>query len=93
MLAVFMDLANVRIEDTVLPFYIISGVLVVMGFLYYFAPLPEVKAVGEEDDLSAASSYAASKTSIFQFPHLLLGVLAIFFDIIGNCLRPPIMSG
>jgi fucose permease len=83
MLALFMDLANVRIEDTILPFYIISGVLVVMGFLYYFAPLPEVKAIGEEDedDLSAASSYAASKTSIFQFPHLLLGVLAIFFDI------------
>ena len=83
MLAVFMDLANVRIEDTILPFYIISGVLIVMGFLYYFAPLPEVKAIGEEDEdvLSAASSYAASKTSIFQFPHLLLGVLAIFFDI------------
>ena len=83
MLAFFMDLANVRIEDTVLPFYIISGVLVVMGFLYYFAPLPEVKAIGEDDidDISLASSYAASKTSIFQFPHLLLGVLAIFFDI------------
>jgi FHS family L-fucose permease-like MFS transporter len=80
-LAVFMDLANVRIEDTILPFYIISGVLVVMGFLYYFAPLPEVLAIGEEDDDSAASSYAASKTSIFQFPHLLLGVFAIFFDI------------
>ena len=83
MLAVFMDLSNVRIEDTVLPFYIIAGVLVVMGFLYYFAPLPEVLAVGEgenEED-SSASSYAASKTSIFQFPHLLLGVLAIFFDI------------
>ncbi len=80
-LAVFMDLANVRIEDTILPFYIISGVLVVMGFLYYFAPLPEVLAIGEEDDDSTASSYAATKTSIFQFPHLLLGVFAIFFDI------------
>jgi MFS transporter, FHS family, L-fucose permease len=82
MLAVFMDLSNVHIEDTILPFYIISGVLIVMGILYYFAPLPEVKAIGEDDDDStAASSYAASKTSIFQFPHLLLGVLAIFFDI------------
>ena len=83
MLAVFMDLSNVHIEDTILPFYIISGVLVVMGFLYYFAPLPEVLAVGEDDDVNspAASSYAASKTSIFQFPHLLLGVFAIFFDI------------
>ena len=49
MLAVFMDLTNVHIEDTILPFYIISGVLVVMGVLYYFAPLPEVVAVGEEE--------------------------------------------
>jgi glucose/galactose transporter len=83
MLAVFMDLSNVRIQDTVLPFYIIAGVLVVMGVLYYFAPLPEVLAVGEDEneEASSASSYAASKTSIFQFPHLLLGVLAIFFDI------------
>jgi len=82
MLAVFMDLSNVHIEDTILPFYIISGVLIVMGVLYYFAPLPEVKAIGEDDDdVSVTSSYAASKTSIFQFPHLLLGVLAIFFDI------------
>ncbi len=83
MLAVFMDLSNVHIEDTILPFYIISGVLIVMGLLYYFAPLPEVLAIGEEEDVdsSSASSYAASKTSIFQFPHLLLGVFAIFFDI------------
>jgi len=82
MLAVFMDLSNVHIADTILPFYIISGVLIVMGGLYYFAPLPEIKAIGEdEEDGSATSLYAASKTSIFQFPHLLLGVLAIFFDI------------
>jgi fucose permease len=82
MLAVFMDLSNVHIEDTILPFYIISGVLIIMGVLYYFAPLPEIKAIGEDDnDGSAASSYAATKTSIFQFPHLMLGVLAIFFDI------------
>jgi fucose permease len=81
MLAVFIDLSNVHIEDTILPFYIISGVLVVMGVLYYFAPLPEVLAVGEDEDDTTTSSYAASKTSIFHFPHLLLGVFAVFFDI------------
>jgi len=83
MLAVFMDLANVRLQDTILPFYIISGVLLVMGFLYYFAPLPDVLAIGEEeeDGVATVCSYAASKTSILQFPHLLLGVFAIFFDI------------
>ena len=81
MLAVFMDLTNVHIEDTILPFYIISGVLVVMGVLYYFAPLPEVVADGEENDDSTVYTYSTSKTSIFQFPHLLLGILAVFFDI------------
>jgi len=83
MLSLFMDLTNVRLNDTILPFYIISGVLVVMGILYYFAPLPEIKAAGEEEsgDDTEVSVYASSKTSIFQFPHLLLGVLAIFCDI------------
>ena len=83
MLAAFMDLTNVRIEDTILPFYIISGTLVVMGVLYYFAPLPEIMAAGEEEGVenSEASLYANSKTSISQFPHLILGVFAIFFDI------------
>jgi glucose/galactose transporter len=82
MLAAFMDLSDVHIEDTILPFYIISGVLIIMGVLYYFAPLPEIKAIGEdENDGSETSSYAATKTSIFQFPHLMLGVIAIFFDI------------
>jgi len=82
-LALFIDLSNVRIQDTILPFYIISGVLVVMGMLYYFAPLPDIKAAGEDvnEDTTEASLYANSKTSIFQFPHLLLGVIAIFFDI------------
>ncbi|MDD4107437.1 MAG: glucose/galactose MFS transporter [Prolixibacteraceae bacterium] len=86
MLALFMDLTNVRIEDTILPFYIISGVLLVMGFFYYFAPLPEIKAAGEEEEEELSgqpekSFYASRKTSIFQFPHLILGIVAVFFDI------------
>jgi fucose permease len=83
LLALFMDLNNIRIEDTILPFYIISGILLVMGILYYFAPLPEIKAAGEDEsgEVTGSSAYASSKTSILQFPHLLLGVLAIFFDI------------
>ncbi len=83
MLAVFMDLLNVRLEDTVLPFYIISAAMVVLGVVYYFSPLPEIKAEGEDEDEeeSEVSAYANSKTSILQFPHLLLGVVAIFFDI------------
>ena len=82
-LAMFMDLNNVRIEDTILPFYIITGILLVMGFLYYFAPLPDIKVAGEDSQDEPGNIendlYSTSKTSIFQFPHLILGVIAIFF--------------
>ena len=55
-----------------------------LGVISFFAPLPEVKAVGEdnkEEDAESqkVSAYANSKHSIFQFPHLVLGSLAIFF--------------
>ncbi len=78
-LGLFIDLTNVQVDDIVLPFYIVTGILFVLGIFVYFAPLPEVKAEGEdEDDEAAESSYAANKTSIFQFPHLLLGVFTLF---------------
>ena len=83
-LAFFMDLANVRIDDTITPFYVIAVILFVMGIVYYYAPLPEVKVAGEENtkpEDGSYSVYANAKTSIWQFPHLLLGVLAIFFTV------------
>ena len=77
-LAIFMDTVNVQLSDAIVPFYVITGILVLLGVLSYFAPLPEVKATGE-DESEQTSEYANSKTSILQFPHLLLGALAIFF--------------
>ena len=79
-LAIFIDLVNIRIEDVTTPFYFICAALILMGILYYFAPLPEVKAAGEDED-TFTSEFANKKTSIFQFPHLLLGVVALFFDV------------
>jgi glucose/galactose transporter len=77
-LAIFMDTVNVQLNDVIIPFYFITGILILLGVLAYFAPLPEVKASGEvETDLS--SEEANSKTSLLQFPHLLLGALGIFF--------------
>ena len=76
-LAVFMNTSNVQLNDAIAPFYMIAGVLLLLGVLSYFAPLPEVKAAGE-DEINNASVYANSKTSILQFPHLLLGSVAIF---------------
>jgi len=78
-LGLFIDLAKVEVNDIIMPFYIVTGIMIVLGIFVYFAPLPEVKAEGEdEEDATAESSYAANKTSIFQFPHLLLGVFALF---------------
>jgi FHS family L-fucose permease-like MFS transporter len=79
-LAFFMDTVDVQLNDAIVPFYVITGILILLGILSYFAPLPEVKATGEDENKDEKTSdYANSKTSIFQFPHLLLGALAIFF--------------
>lgn len=73
------NLENVQLSQVSLPFYIITGILVAVGIFIYFAPLPEVKAAGEdESDESIASVYAAGKTSVFQMPHLMLGLLTLF---------------
>ena len=79
-LGIFLNLGDVKLEDIKLPFYFISGIFVLLGILVAFVPLPEVKAEGEdENDEAATSSYAANKTSIWQFPHLLLGLVSLLF--------------
>jgi len=82
-LALFLDLSSVNLNDVAIPFYGIAGVLTVMGILSYYSPLPEIKAVGEDADEEEGISVhdSSNKTSIFQYPHLILGVIAIFFDI------------
>jgi glucose/galactose transporter len=79
-LGLFINLQDVQLNDIVFPFYLVAGILLVLGVFTYFTKLPEVKAQGEDEtDLDAeVSAYAKGKTSILQFPHLLLGVLALF---------------
>lgn len=79
-LGIFIDLQNVNLNDIIFPFYLVTGILVILGLGVYFAPLPEVVAHGEEvlEEASDDSSYSARKTSIWQFPHLILGAVAIF---------------
>lgn len=85
-LALFLDLsqANVRLSDMYLPFYIIIGVFVLLGIGTGFAPLPEMKAEGEGEEREGAESAKIesidpSKKHIWQFPHLLLGMVTLFF--------------
>ncbi len=69
---------DVTLTDINLPFYLIIGVFILLGVLALVAKLPEVKAAGEDEDSVEDCPYAAQKTSVWQFPHLLLGVLALF---------------
>jgi glucose/galactose transporter len=75
------DVVLDQMADSVVGPYIIMAIaLGVLGVLINFAPLPDLN-MGEDsdgDDSSSESDLASSKTSVFQFPHLLLGVLALF---------------
>lgn len=82
-LAIFLDLSQskINLSDMFLPFYIIVGVFLLLGLFTWFAPLPEIKAKGEEtisEESSAIAEFTSTKTNVFQFPHLLLGVLTLF---------------
>lgn len=58
------------------PYIIMSVVLVFLGIGVRLSPLPEIE---KEQDADAEIAPGISKTSIFQFPHLILGVIALFF--------------
>lgn len=72
---------QIQPSDLFRPFQIIIVIFIILGIMALMAPLPEVKAAGEDsssEEENNACPYAKNKTSIFQFPHLLLGVLALF---------------
>lgn len=60
----------------ILPYIIIMAVLVILGVLISRSSLPEIDTDTEDEAVAAANT---GKTSIIQFPHLLLGVLTIVF--------------
>ncbi|MCG8578694.1 MAG: glucose/galactose MFS transporter [Bacteroidales bacterium] len=77
-LVIGKEVEQVQLVDINLPFMIIIGVFILLGVVALLAPLPEVKATGEDEDSAEECPYAANKSSVWQFPHLLLGVLALF---------------
>jgi glucose/galactose transporter len=57
------------------PYAVMTGILFLLGLLLRFAPLPEVEA---EEESPEELANIEGKTNIFQFPHLILGALALF---------------
>jgi FHS family L-fucose permease-like MFS transporter len=61
-------------EKVVMPYSILAFALALLAVVFFLIKLPEIS-----DDEIAYQEKAATKRSIFQFPHLILGVVAIFF--------------
>ena len=59
----------------IMPYIVIVLVLIVLAVLVYKSSLPEIDTDQETEAEAVANT---SKTSVLQFPHLLLGVVAIF---------------
>jgi glucose/galactose transporter len=60
----------------IMPYIVMAVILVLLGLFLRFAHLPEVDTDAEDP---AAGESNSKKTSIWQFPHLILGVVALFF--------------
>ena len=68
------ELLNVMADSVVTPYIVMAIVLFILGILIRKAPLPHVEA----EPIEESAPGKTAKTSIFQFPHLWLGVLALF---------------
>ena len=68
------SLLNTMADSVITPYIVMAIVLFLLGLLIRKAPLPNVEAA----PIEVSEPGEKSKTSIFQFPHLWLGVLALF---------------
>ena len=66
------------IRRVIVPYTVVGSVLFALGLMIRFSPLPEINTEKESVEIASANS---TKTSIFNFPHLILGALAIFLHV------------
>lgn len=67
------------IRRVIFPYSILGVLLLFVGLLIRYSSLPEINtAQSNKEEIIEGES---EKTSIFQFPYLLLGALAIFFHV------------
>jgi len=65
---------NTLAAKVIMPYGVMAVVLVVLGIGVYFSKLPEIQL----EDEKAANETATQRNSIFQYPYLWLGFLALF---------------
>lgn len=69
---------NGLIRRVIAPYAVMGVILLIAGVLIRYSPLPEIDTEHETDEVAKAN---VDKTSIFQFPHLVLGAVAIFVHV------------
>jgi MFS transporter, FHS family, L-fucose permease len=74
--AVKEELLNALSGRVVTPYIILAVVLAILAFMLLKSPLPEPDI--EKEETTVTQNTIASKKSIWEFPHLLLGALCIF---------------
>lgn len=63
-------------ERVIKPYVVMTIVLFLLGIGIRYSPLPEIEVENEEE---SKNNVLSGKKSIFAFPHLLMGVIALFF--------------
>jgi len=66
------------VRRVIFPYICVGSVLLCLGLLLRYSPLPEINTEQESADLAATNSV---KKNIFQFPHLILGAIGIFLHV------------
>jgi FHS family L-fucose permease-like MFS transporter len=67
---------NELASRVITPYLVMMGVLILLAIMIYYSALPEVDTDTEDENIDALN--IKKKTSIFHFPYLLLGTLAMF---------------
>jgi MFS transporter, FHS family, L-fucose permease len=70
------NLLNELAARVITPYIVMAVILVLLAIMLSLSKLPEIKETAETD--AANNLLTGNKTSVFQFPHLLLGVLCLF---------------
>ncbi|NLJ42920.1 MAG: sugar MFS transporter [Bacteroidales bacterium] len=63
-------------RNVIMPYIVMTVILLLLGLLLRYVHLPEVDTDAEDEAVGMAN---LKKTSIWHFPHLILGVVTLFF--------------
>lgn len=66
------------VRRVIVPYACLGGLLLACAFFIRYSPLPEIDTEHESPEVALSNN---DKQNIFQFPHLILGAIAIFLHV------------